>query len=80
MPRQYFYKENIFNYAVLIDLSIPVSYFLKKKKTTKYFKPNNREKLPSTNRGFLAHAQIYNQVIFIWGSGQVAPLNCAAAS
>lgn len=79
MPRQYFYKENIFNYAVLIDLSIPVSYFFLKKKP-KYFKPNNREKLPSTNRGFLAHVQIYNQVIFIWGSGQVAPLDRAAAS
>lgn len=78
MPRQYFYKENIFNYAVLIDLSIPISYL--KKTTTKYFKPNNREKLPSTNRDFLAHAQIYNQVIFIWGSGHIAPLNLIAAS
>lgn len=34
MLRQYFYKENIFNYAVLIDLSIPVSYLKKKQQNT----------------------------------------------
>lgn len=30
MPRQYSYKENTFNYAVLIDFPILVSWFEKK--------------------------------------------------